>query len=79
MHLGVENIHKVGAIGVPGWRWECKIVDENGKELLDKVPIWSDSRAVEESRTFFAKTDPQRWYNLTGPRKKRLIFYKSFP
>ena len=33
MHLGVENIHKVGAIGVPGWRWECKIVDENGKEL----------------------------------------------
>ena len=30
VHLGVENIHKVGAIGVPGYRWECKIVDENG-------------------------------------------------
>ena len=28
VHLGVENIHKVGAIGVPGYRWECKIVDE---------------------------------------------------
>lgn len=25
----MENIHKVGAIGVPGYRWECKIVDEN--------------------------------------------------
>ena len=30
VHLGMENIHKVGAIGVPGYRWECKIVDENG-------------------------------------------------
>ncbi|MBQ0039743.1 MAG: acyl--CoA ligase [Treponema sp.] len=30
VHLGMENIHKVGAIGVPGYRWECKIVDESG-------------------------------------------------
>ncbi len=29
VHLGIENVHKVGAIGVPGYRWECKIVDEN--------------------------------------------------
>lgn len=33
VHLGMENIHKVGAIGVPGYRWECKIVDENNKEV----------------------------------------------
>ena len=33
VHLGMENIHKVGAIGVPGYRWECKIVDEAGKEV----------------------------------------------
>ena len=33
VHLGVENIHKVGAIGVPGYGWECKIVDENGKPV----------------------------------------------
>ena len=33
VHLGMENIHKVGAIGVPGWRWECRIVDEQGKEV----------------------------------------------
>lgn len=30
VHLGVGNVHKVGAIGIPGYRWECKIVDENG-------------------------------------------------
>ncbi len=28
VHLGIENIHKVGAIGVPGFDWEFKIVDE---------------------------------------------------
>ena len=33
VHLGIENIHKVGAIGVPGYRWKCKIVDENDKEV----------------------------------------------
>ena len=31
VHLGLENTHKVGAIGVPGYRWECKIVDDNGE------------------------------------------------
>lgn len=28
VHLGVENIHKVGAIGIPGFGWRVKIVDE---------------------------------------------------
>jgi len=29
VHLGVENIHKVGAIGKPGYGWETMIADEN--------------------------------------------------
>jgi acyl-CoA synthetase (AMP-forming)/AMP-acid ligase II len=33
VHLGVENIHKVGAIGIPGYGWEVKIVDENRREV----------------------------------------------
>ncbi len=33
VHLGVENIHKVGAIGVPGYGWQCKICDDNGAEV----------------------------------------------
>ena len=33
VHLGLENTHKVGAIGVPGYRWECRIVDEQGNEV----------------------------------------------
>ena len=33
VHLGVENVHKVGAIGVPGYGWQTKIVDERGAEV----------------------------------------------
>jgi len=33
VHLGVENTHKVGAIGKPGYGWEAKIVDEQGNPV----------------------------------------------
>ncbi|MBQ3427890.1 MAG: acyl--CoA ligase [Clostridia bacterium] len=33
VHLGVENIHKVGAIGKAGFGWETKIVDPDGNEV----------------------------------------------
>lgn len=34
VHLGVDHINKVGAIGVPGYGWEVKIVDEQGKTVV---------------------------------------------
>lgn len=33
VHLGVENIRKVGAIGKAGYGWEAKIVDETGNPV----------------------------------------------
>ena len=33
VHLGVENIRKVGAIGKPGFQWEAKVVDEQGRDV----------------------------------------------
>jgi len=33
VHLGIENERKVGAIGVPGFNWEVKIVDDTGNDL----------------------------------------------
>lgn len=33
VHLGVDNIDHVGAIGVPGYRWECKLTDDDGEEV----------------------------------------------
>ena len=46
VHLGMENIHKVGAIGLPGFKWETRVVDDhlvpvnNGQpgELMVKGP-----------------------------------------
>ena len=33
VHLGVENIRKVGAIGVPGYGWEARIIDMDGHDV----------------------------------------------
>ena len=33
VHLGMENVHKVGAIGIPGYRWEARIVGEDDKDV----------------------------------------------
>ncbi|MGI6712275.1 MAG: AMP-binding protein [Bacillota bacterium] len=33
VHLGTENIHKVGAIGKPGFNWEAMIADESGRPV----------------------------------------------
>jgi acyl-CoA synthetase (AMP-forming)/AMP-acid ligase II len=42
VHLGMENTHKVGAIGVPGFEWECMIVDFNAwitRQKLSPAPL----------------------------------------
>lgn len=62
VHLGVENIHKVGAIGKAGFGWEVKIADENGNtvkrgdvgELYVKGPgvmtcYYRDEKATNET------------------------------
>ncbi|MBR2764516.1 MAG: acyl--CoA ligase [Blautia sp.] len=33
VHLGLGNVHKVGAIGVPGYGWKVKIVDEKNEPV----------------------------------------------
>lgn len=38
VHLGVENVHKVGAIGKAGYGWEVKIVNEKG-EAVEKGDV----------------------------------------
>ncbi len=62
VHLGVENIDKVGAIGKAGFGWEVKIADENGNtvnrgevgELCVKGPgvmkcYYRDEKATNET------------------------------
>jgi acyl-CoA synthetase (AMP-forming)/AMP-acid ligase II len=38
IHLGIENTHKVGAIGKPGFNWEARIVDEEGCDVPRGTP-----------------------------------------
>lgn len=33
VHLGIENIHKVGAIGIAGYDWQIMIADGNGNPV----------------------------------------------
>ncbi len=37
VHLGVENTNKVGAIGIPGFGWEVRIVNENREDVINGV------------------------------------------
>jgi acyl-CoA synthetase (AMP-forming)/AMP-acid ligase II len=38
VHLGIENSHKIGAIGRPGFNWETRIVDEQGNDVAQGAP-----------------------------------------
>lgn len=38
VHLGIDNRHKVGAIGKPGFGWQCKIVDIDGRTVDPGTP-----------------------------------------
>jgi len=38
VHLGIENTHKVGAIGIPGFDWECSIVNDRGESVPPGEP-----------------------------------------
>ncbi len=76
VHLGVENIDKVGAIGIPGFSWEVMIADENGNavkdgevgELYIKGPAVMRCYYKDEKAT--AATLKNGWL-LTGDMAKR--------
>ncbi len=38
VHLGIENSHKIGAIGRPGFNWETRVVDEQGHDVTQGEP-----------------------------------------
>ncbi|MBF0451389.1 MAG: acyl--CoA ligase [Candidatus Magnetomorum sp.] len=38
VHLGIENMHKVGAIGIPGFDWETQILDPSGEPVIQGMP-----------------------------------------
>lgn len=38
IHLGLNNTHKIGSIGIPGFDWECRIINDEGNNVADESP-----------------------------------------
>ena len=41
-------------------------LDNEGTVLFDDIPIWSDTRSVEQAKRFFLSIDIDEWYKNTG-------------
>ncbi len=52
--------------GISGHSLGVVPLDSNGKLLREATPIWSDSRAISQSKKFFEKVDENEWYLMTG-------------
>ena len=62
---GIEA-NRIRAIAVSGHSLGCVPIDNNGDLLLDRVPIWSDSRGSDQAAHFFKSFSEGLWYNRTG-------------
>ena len=60
------DIRDIVSIGLSGHSLGVVPLNENGQLLIDQVPIWSDSRAEEESKEFFDTINEEEWYLTTG-------------
>lgn len=56
--------------GISGHSMCCVPLGVSGELLAERVPIWSDTRAVAQSLAFFEKFGRDRWYTLTGAGTK---------
>jgi xylulokinase len=61
-----DRRQEVVGIGVSGQSLALIPLDESGFALSSTVPIWSDSRAEEQCRTYFESQDELTWYERTG-------------
>jgi xylulokinase len=66
--LGARGVDKksIVCLGISGHSLGAVPVDEGGNLLRDATPIWSDTRAQKEARSFFETIDPDEWYLTTG-------------
>lgn len=68
-----EVIAKVGtrkseidAIALSGQSLAPILLDQENELLIDRVPIWSDTRAEAEAFAYFTEVDQKTWYERTG-------------
>jgi xylulokinase len=56
----------VVALSISGHSLGVVPVDKDGRLLRKMTPIWSDTRAKEQTREFFSKVPYTEWYKKTG-------------
>jgi acyl-CoA synthetase (AMP-forming)/AMP-acid ligase II len=64
VHLGIENLHKVGSIGIPGFDWECRIVDDK----FNNLPVGTTGELAVKGPTIM-----KEYYKNPAATKETLI------
>ena len=66
IHDSKIDVHAIAGLAISGHSLGVVPVGTDGALLLQRVPIWSDSRACEEAKSFFESVDETAWYMATG-------------
>lgn len=56
----------IAALAISGHSLGVVPVDSDGGLLREMTPIWSDTRAQQQTKAFFEKADYDEWYQATG-------------
>jgi xylulokinase len=62
---GIDG-NEVAALGISGHSLGVVPLNQAGQLLRQSTPIWSDARAVAQSRQMFERINESSWYYLTG-------------
>jgi xylulokinase len=57
---------EIACLALSGHSLVAAPLDKSGRLLLDRVPIWSDMRAIDIPEQFFCDLPYARWYAATG-------------
>ena len=60
------DAREIGALSLSGHSLVTVPLNHDGQLLSERVPIWSDTRAVEEAKDFFNRISEKDWYMTTG-------------
>lgn len=60
------DVRNITALGISGHSLGAVPVERDGTLLREYTPIWSDTRAQEETTEFFSRIDHNQWYSKTG-------------
>jgi xylulokinase len=66
LHETEVNPAEIECLGISGHSLGVVPIGQNGELLRHSIPIWSDSRPVQETKHFFEKVSELEWYRTTG-------------